>query len=201
MHQRRLTTDQALSALESTLSLVDHAERAALDAPARLRLMQRARRLSERLESLAHVLTDEANRAQASMRAAGTPLTSFLAVSEQRDAKEAAAQVFQARDMPTHPQVTKAALDGEVSPAHAVAITKGMAQLPDGLSPEQLRRAEEVFLGRAGSTTPRELSKLAPVVLAEVAPEQVPTPEQRVADAEAQARRAKAKLPRTGCPG
>ena len=73
MHQRRLTTDQALSALESTLSLVDHAERATLDAPARLRLMQRARRLSERLESLAHVLTDEANRAQASMRRPAPP--------------------------------------------------------------------------------------------------------------------------------
>ena len=61
MHQRRLTTDQALSALESTLSLVDHAERAALDAPARLRLMQRARRLSERLESLEELLPDAAD--------------------------------------------------------------------------------------------------------------------------------------------
>ena len=193
MHQRRLTTDQALTALESTLSLVDHGERAALDAPARLQLMQRARRLSERLESLAHVLTDEANRAQASMRAAGTPLTSFLAVSEQRDAREAAAQVFRASDVAAHPQVKQAALDGDVSPAHAMAITKGMAQLPATLSPEQLQRAEEVFLGRAGSTTPRELSKLAPVVLAEVAPEQLPTAEQCVADVEAQARRAKAK--------
>ena len=193
MHQRRLTTDQALTTLESTLSLVDHAEREGLDAPSRLRLMQRARRLSERLESLAHVLTDEANRAQASMKAAGTPLTSFLAVSEQRDAKEAAAQVFQARDMATHSQVRQAALDGEVSPAHAVAITKGMAQLPAGLSPEQLQRAEEAFLEKAGRATPRELSKLAPVVLMEVAPEQVPTPEQRVADLEAQARRARAR--------
>ncbi|MHA6512280.1 HNH endonuclease signature motif containing protein [Tessaracoccus sp. Z1128] len=193
MFQKRLTTDQALSALESALSLVDHAERERLDAPARLRLMQRARRLSERLETLAHVLTDEANRAQASMRAAGTPLTSFLAVTEQRDAKEAAAKVFQARDVAAHSQVKQAALDGDVSPAHAVAISQGMSQLPAGLSPEQLVRAEEVFLGRAGSTTPRELSKLAPVVLAEVAPEQVPTPEQRVADVEAQARRARAK--------
>ncbi|KYF75656.1 hypothetical protein BE11_02250 [Sorangium cellulosum] len=114
-------------------------------------------------------------------------------MSEQRDAKEAAAHVFQARDITTHAQVTKAALDCDVSPAHAVAITKGMAQLRATLSPEQLQRAEEVFLGRAGSTTPRELSKLAPMVLAEVAPEQMPTAKQRMADVEAQARRAKAK--------
>lgn len=193
MHQRRLTTDQALDALESTLSQVDHAERAGLDAPARLRLMQRARRLSERVGTLALVLTDEANRAQASMRAAGTPLTSFLAVSEQRDTKEAAAQVFQARDVAAHSHVKQAALDGEVSPAHAVAISKGMAELPASLTAEQLERAQEAFLGRAGTTTPRELSKLAPLVLAEVAPEQVPTREQLVADMEAQARRAKAK--------
>ncbi|MHA6511248.1 HNH endonuclease signature motif containing protein [Tessaracoccus sp. Z1128] len=193
MLQRRLTTDQALGALESTLSLVDHAEREGLEPTARLRLMQRARRLAERIESLALVLTDEANRAQASMKSAGTPLTSFLAVSEQRDTREAAAQVFQARDLATHSQVRQAALEGDVSPGHAVAICKGMAQLPAGLSAEQVERAQAVFIGRAASATPRKLAQAAALVLAEVAPELMPTAAEQVADIEAQTRRARAK--------
>lgn len=193
MHQRRLTTDQALTALESTLSQVDHAQRNSLDAGARLALMQRARRLSERLQSLAMVLTDEVNQAQASMKATGTPLTSLISVTEQRDSRQAAAEVFQARDVAAHQQIRDAALAGEVSPEHAVAITKGMAQLPAELSAEQQRAAQAMFLDRAAGNTPRELTKLAPLVLAQVAPELVPGPEQRVLDAEARQRRARAK--------
>lgn len=193
MLQKRLSTDQALAALESALSQVDHAERTTLGAGERVRLMQRARRVAERVSALADVLTDEVNRDQASMKAAGTPLTSFLAVDEQLESRRAAAEVFRARDVAARPAVRDAALNGQVSGEQAAAISKAMAQLPADLGAEAVSRAEELLLERAASTTARRLASMAPEVLAAVAPEQVPGPDQHAAAVEAQARRARAR--------
>lgn len=59
MEQIRRTTDEALEVLELVLSSIDHGERARLGAVERVVLMKRARRLQDRVTSLACVLTDE----------------------------------------------------------------------------------------------------------------------------------------------
>lgn len=191
MEQMRYTTAEALGVLDAVLSSIDHGERAWLAAQERVVLMAKARKVQERVTSLAGVLTDEASRV--SVAATGTPITSLLAMEEGRDSGDAARQVFEAGDMARHEAVKQAALDGDVSARHAAAIGKAMAQLPAGLSAEQTAKAERAFLEKAARNTPKRLAELAPQVLAEVAPELTPTAEDEEAKLVRQRRRALAK--------
>ncbi len=193
MDRMRHTTHEALDVFDSVLSSIDHTHRIHLMAPERVVLMKRARRLQERITSLACVLTDEVSQSQASMAATGTPITSLIALDEDRDSTDAARQVFQARDVARHEAVKQAALAGTLSSRHAAAISRGMAQLPAELTPDQKVRAEQAFLAKAPKNTPRRLAQLAPQVLAEVAPELLPTVEDKALRLEMQRQRATTK--------
>ena len=190
MQTIRRTTLAVLQAADELLSSIDHEQRAGLDSEERVALMRLSRRVGDRIATLSHVLTDEVNQAQASMPATGTPITSVIALDEQRDAKEAAGQVFHAAAVNKHQAARDAALAGDISERHAAAIAKGMAELPSELPPEVVQQAEELFVQKAAETTPKKLAKLAPLVLAEVAPELARTEEQRAASVEAQRERA-----------
>ncbi len=144
-------------------------DRRSLSAPERVALMQRARRFRDRFSSWTCVLTDEASLA--ALSSTGTPLTSLIGMEEGRDSVDATREVFEARDLNKHGTIRDAALNGEVSPRHAAAITKGLDNLPAELSREQKSRAEQAFIRRAPKNTPKQLTELAPEVLAEVAPE------------------------------
>ena len=193
MDQERRTTAQALDVLDAALSSIDHGERTRLSPPEMVALMSRARKVQDRMSTLACVLTDEVSRAQASLAATGTPITSLISLNEGRESGDAARQVFKAHDVACHEGAKEAALSGELSSRHAVAITKGMAHLPPELTVKQRACAEEVFLRLAPKNTPKRLAQLAPQVLAEVAPELVPTVEDRAGRLSMQRRRALAK--------
>ncbi len=190
MHQGQITTGQALSLLESALSRIDHEGRAGMGSEERLDLMRRARKVADRVGSLASVLTAEVESAQASMRAAGTPLTSFLSTSETRDSRDAAREVFKARDVAKLGQVRQAALDGEVSSDQAAAITQGMNQMPQQFTDEQRGQAEQVFLDKAKTMPARKLARMADEVAAQVAPELARSLEEKAKGLDAQRRRA-----------
>lgn len=190
LKQSRPTTSQALDAVERGLESIDHAQRDRISHTERVVLMERARRVADRMTALAGMLTREVAEHQSTMAATGTPLTSFLSATEQRDSKDAAAEVFGAQDLGKAPLAAEAALAGKVSTRHAVAVGKGMEQLPKGLNADQQIRAQEAFLTRAKKHTPKQLPKLADEVLAEVAPELRPDPADETAKAEAQRKRA-----------
>ncbi len=191
MEQIKRTATEVLGLIESALSSLDHTDRLRLSGPERVALMGRARRLQDRVTSLACVLTDEA--ASASLAATGTPLTSLIGLDEGRNSGDAAKQVFEAHRVNQNNTVRDAALNGELSPRHAAAITQGLDKLPPGLTAEQGSRAEQAFIRRAPKNTPERLSELANEVLAEVAPDLVPVTGDDDAVLEAQRRRARTK--------
>lgn len=189
----RHTTAEALAAIGDVLSGIDHGQRAALSADELLHLRARAKQIRERVAAPECALMAEIDERQASMRAAGTSLTAFVALADQVDSKQAAAQVFQAQEVARHTKVRTAALDGDVSVSHAQAISKAMQALPAKLDAEQRDRAEELLLEQAATSTPRQLAEAAPAVLAEVAPELVPSPEDEAVRLDAQFKRARAR--------
>ncbi len=193
MEAIRSTTAEALAVVDAALSSIDHAERVRLSASEMVSLMGWARRVQDRVTSLACVVTDEVSRMQGSFAATGTPITSLIALDEGRDTTDAARQVFQAHDVAMHASVKRAALAGDVSSRHAAAISRGMAQLPAELTPDQKLQAEQAFLDRAPKNTPKALARLAPQVLAEVAPELLPTVEDKALRLEMQRQRATTK--------
>lgn len=190
MLKQTRTTGAALGVVREVLSGIDHGQRAGIGHAERVELMLEARRLAEQVQGLAGVLTAEVDQHQSSMHAAGTPLTSMLATAENKDNKDAARSVFEARDMARHPQVADAILQGTTSTGHARGIARGMAELPRSLDAGQRQQAETAFLRHAQTVTPNELPRKAADVLAEVAPEQVPDPADAARALEEQRRRA-----------
>ncbi len=173
MDQMRHTTAEVLAVFDAALSSIDHGERARLSAPEMVALMSQVRKIQDRVTTLACVVTDEVSRLQASLSATGTPITSLIAMDEGRDSTDAARQVFQAHDVAKHEAVKQAALAGALSSRHAVAIAKGMAQLPSELTAAQKEMAELAFISRAVANNPKRLATLGPEILLEVAPDLV----------------------------
>ena len=190
MEQIRRTAAEALDVFDAVMVSVQGDDRSRLSGPERVALMQRARRFRDRVSSWACVLTAEADLV--ALSATGTPLTSLIGMDEGRDSGDAAREVFQARDLNKHASIKDAAINGEVSPRHAAAITKGLGKLPEDLTSEQKSAAEEAFIRRAPKNTPRRLAELADEVLAEVAPEHARDTDDD-AVLEAQRRKARAK--------
>ena len=185
-----LATDAALSVIDRALDAVDHSARAAITARERLALVTDARRIARRVEALAVTLLAEADAAAASMVAQGTPTTSWLTLDSATSAKEAAGLVFTAGDTTRHPAVRDAALAGEVATSQARAISQGMGDLPATLTRAQRDAAVGLFLERGSQLPADRIRKLAPGILAEVAPAAAPDPNDQLAALEAQARRA-----------
>ncbi len=176
MLKQTRTTGAALGVVREVLSGINHGQRAGIGHAERVELMLEARRLAEQVQGLAGVLTAEVDRHQSSMHLSGTPLTSMLATAENKDDKEAARSLFEARDLARLPQVADAVLHGNTSTGHAHGVANGMAELPRTLDAGQRQQAEAAFLRHAQTVTPNELPRKAAEVLAEVAPEQVPDP-------------------------
>ena len=191
MEQITRTAAEVLGVIEAALSSLDHSDRLQYSAPERVALMGRARRVQDRVTSLACVLTDEASTA--ALAATGTPITTLIGMDEGRESGDAAKEVFGARDVNKNITIRDAALDGELSPRHAAAIAKGLDELPPELTAEQRTKAEQAFIERAPKNTPRQLAALADEVLAEVAPELASAVGDDDAVVEAQRRRARTK--------
>lgn len=184
-----ITTTQALSAVAAALDAIDHGQRAGLGHEERLDLVAESRRLACRVDALAALLLQEADRARSPLIARGTPTTSWLAASGDTSAREAAASVFAGRDLVAHPDVQQAALQGEVTMKQARSIVRTLTDLPVGLRAEDRDAAARLLVTKAASTSADAIPRLATAVLAEVAPDVAARlgPEAQI---EAQARRA-----------
>ncbi|MCG6566066.1 HNH endonuclease signature motif containing protein [Tessaracoccus sp. ZS01] len=161
---------EALSAVDALLSGIDVEALASCPEVELVNVMRSARRLRSRIDALACVVTDHVNRRQASMKAVGTPTTSLIALDENLDNRQAAGQVALAGDMVRHEAPKQAALDGTISAQQAAAISKGIADLPE-LPAEIMAKVAETFVARAAGVPARKLARLAPDVLAAVAPQ------------------------------
>lgn len=188
-----LSTGQALAAVAGAFDAIDHEARAHLGHDERLQLVEASRQVAARAEALAGVLLAEADRAGSSDAARGTPLTSWLALSGATSSKDAKAAVFSARDLGADPTIRDAALAGRVQVKQARGIVKALDALPTELTDEQKQEAAALLVDRAVDTPADRLAGLAPAVLAEVAPELVPDPDDGLAALDARKRRAHAR--------
>ena len=188
-----LSTGQALAAVAGVFDSIDHDARGSLGHEERLALVEVSRQVAARAEALAGVLLAEADRAGSSDAARGTPLTSWLTLSGATSSKDAAAAVFTARDLGADATIRDAALAGRVQVRQARGIVKALDALSTELTAEQRQQAAELLVNRAADTPADRLAGLAPAVLAEVAPELVPDPDDGLAALDARKRRAYAR--------
>ena len=166
---RLLTAGEVIDQITALLDRVDPA-RAAVDAATRLRWVRAARVAHQRLGALTSVLTGEADRAKASERAAGTPLSSWLGAGEVLSRREAAGAVRAGRELVEHPDLAAAATGGQVSSSQTRSIGRVLEALAPQLNPSQQVRAEQVMVTLAATMDADQLRNAAPRVLAEVAP-------------------------------
>ncbi len=148
--------------------LLDGFDPATVGAGERLDCARRARRLASRLTAVAGLLLADADAARDTLRATGTPTTSWLAIDGDLSKREAGRALHEARDLSQHPQVGLAAVEGRINVGQARAITRVLDSL-DGLDTAQQARAEQVMLRLAKAMDADRLAKAAPQVLAEVA--------------------------------
>lgn len=105
------------------------------------------------------------------MRAAGTPMASWLGIQENLSRREAAGALNQAKSLAGHPMVGKAAAAGRVGTGQARAISRVLDSLAPQLDAGQQARAEQVMVDLAGHLDADQLSRSAGQVLAQVAPD------------------------------
>ena len=96
------------------------------------------------------VLVGEADHANASMIARGTPLSSWLALTGDTSSREAAGIVFAGKDLTRNPTVQEAAVAGQVSVGQARSIVKVLDELPTLDAGQQLA-ATRHLVAQAGS--------------------------------------------------
>ena len=168
----------AVQVLSSIGVILDGFDPAMVGAGERLGCARQARRLASRLTAVAGLLLADAEAAKESMRAAGTPTTTWMAIDSDLSKREAGAALHQARELSQHPQVGQAAAAGRISVGQARAIHSVLRSL-DGLHGAQQARAEQVMLGLAKSMDTDRLAKAAPQVLAEVAADRAADTQER----------------------
>ncbi|MGC3995647.1 MAG: DUF222 domain-containing protein [Propionicimonas sp.] len=164
-----LPAGEAIDQITALLDRIDTA-RAGVDAATRLRWVRSARVAHQRLGALASVLTGEADRAKASERTSGTPLSSWLGTGEVLSRREAAGAVKAGRELVEHPDLAEAATGGHVNGAQTRSIGRVLGALAPQLDPSQQVRAEQVLVGLAATMDADQLRNAAGRVLEEVAP-------------------------------
>jgi hypothetical protein len=166
----RVPAGEVLAEIDRALDRVDP-QRSDLSPATLLEWVRLARRVQGRAEALAGVLTAEADRAQASVKETGTPLTSWLGMGENLSRREATSAVFRARALADRPSVGRAATEGRINPGQAQAISKVLGELAPQLDASQQGHAEEVMVSMAQRMDATELARAAGRVLSEVAPD------------------------------
>ncbi len=184
-------TGTGLDIVAAVLDRIDHAERTGLGHAERLDLVLRALTIASRAQAMASIIVAEADQAGSAMVAKGTPMTSWLAWPGQLTPRQSAALVFAGRDLLAQPGVRDAALAGEIEVTQARSIHKVLSELPEDLTNDQRRQAEELMLTRAANQSAATLATLRPKVLAEVAPDHPENnPESELQRLDAQRKRA-----------
>lgn len=166
-HDATTPAGEVLTAIDRLLDQVDP-RRTDLPPQTRLEWLRLARRVHGRVEALAGLLTAEADRAQASVSTAGTPLTSWLGTGENLSRREASGAVLRARALGERPFVARAATAGEINPGQAQAIGAILGDLAPQLDADQRGQAEQVMVGLARRMDSAELARAGAQVLAAV---------------------------------
>lgn len=159
-----------LAEIDGLLDRVDP-DRSGFDPRSRLRLAEAARRVAGRIDALSKLRIGEADRTESSMRAAGTPMSSWLATEGNLSRRESAGLLHRAKAISRHPGVGEAAMAGRVSAGQAAAMVTVLDGLAGQLDPGQASAAERVLVELARSLDADRLAKAAPRVLAAVAPD------------------------------
>lgn len=146
-------------------------DRSGLDPETRLKWAQLGQRVAERVAALAGVLVGEADLESASVRAKGTPMSSWLTMNGNLSRRESAGLLHSARALAEHPAVGEAATEGKIGSGQARAITTVLRSIEDGLDESQRRQAERKLIELAARMDSDRLAKAAAQVLAEVAPQ------------------------------
>lgn len=167
---RPVPASEALAVIEGALDQLS-TDRSGLDPAVRLECAKTARRVADRMEALACLLIAEADRAQASMRKAGTPTSSWLAIEANLSKRESAGWLHRAKALAEHPQVGQAAIAGRIGVGQARTITTVLDGLT-GLTDTQRTQAETVLVGLAARLDADQLAKTGPQVITQIAPEQ-----------------------------
>lgn len=165
-----VSAGEALDRIEAALNAVDP-NRNSVPPERQLAWVSKARRLRTRLDALAGLLTAEAERSQASEKAAGTPLANWLGATEVVSRKEATREVFQARALADHRRVGLAASHGRINSGQARAIGRVLDDLAPRLDATQKGAAEQLMVELAGRLDADQLAKAAPQVLRQVVPD------------------------------
>ena len=166
----RIPTGDALAAIAAALDTVDP-DRSRLADTERLELVALAGVLAGRVEALRCALVAEADTANASLRAKGTPSSSWLALTGTLSRKESAGLLYRAKDLAASPAVQQEVLAGRVGVDQARAITRVLHDLPADLSGDQRQHAAGVLIGYAQRCDSTQLARMTSQVLAEVAPD------------------------------
>lgn len=162
-------TAEALRRVHAALDALDP-DRSSLAASERLELARLARNASDRVRALAQLLVGEADLHEASLAAAGTPMSSWLAVDGNLTKRESAGLLFDAKSLVEHPTLGEAAVAGRVGAGQVRAITKVMDELAPQLDSAQTTQAEQLLVSMARRLDAEQLTRSAGAVLAEVAP-------------------------------
>jgi hypothetical protein len=149
--------------------------------------------LQRQVNGTVSVLMAVAEKCNAALRTANTPLESVLAASGQESVRQVRNQVFQASMLAGRPRVHEAAAAGRITLGQARAIRDVVEGLPQALSPQQKDQAEELLLGAADRLPAEKLRGMTDQVLDQVAPQAKDSPEQRQAKLELRDRRAMAR--------
>ena len=165
-----LGTDAALEQIEDALDRCATSRVGVADR-ARLALVERARVLSGRLEALLCTLLAEADAAQASLKATGTPSSSWLAASGTLSKRESAGLLYRAHAVTGNAPVQAAALAGTIGVGQARAIASVLDELPAELDEGQRGRAAERLVELAGRFDARHLAGMTGQILREIAPD------------------------------
>jgi len=165
-----MAAGEVLAVIGGALDRVEP-DRSGLADVERLELVALAGVVAGRVEALRCALVAEADAAQASMRARGTPSSSWLALSGRLSRKESAGLLYRARDVAADPQVQREALAGRVSVEQARSISRVLRELPETLSGAQREQAAGALVGLAGRVDAAGLAGMGTEVLREVAPE------------------------------
>ncbi|NNG19381.1 DUF222 domain-containing protein [Naumannella sp. ID2617S] len=188
-----IDTLDGLQRVLALLDRIDHDARGQFDHEARLAAVSAARRAARRLDALTAILVAEADAAESSTVARGTPTTSWLAVDPATTRGQAAGLVFAGRDLLGEAAVGRAALDGEVSVPQARLVTKALQEAPDTLSNPEREALTADLLAHADELTPQRMPAVLRAALTRVTPEHVPDAETEQQRLEAQRKRAHAR--------
>ncbi len=165
----RIPTSEALAEVAALLDRMEQ-DRSALYPGARLECARLARQLTGRLEALANLLLAEADQSQASLRAVGTPTTSWLGIDQKLSKREAVGALHRAKELAGHLAVGQAAAAGAIGGGQTRAITRVLDSLAPQLDARQQDDAEQVLLGLARTMDADQLARSAARVLETVAP-------------------------------